>query len=172
VGTWTILTPAPGLVLHLAATDRGICGLSFVESTLQFLAEMERATGIEAWDRDSDSVIGNAAGQLEEYFNAQRHEFKLPLDFRGTPFQQRVWNALLDIPYSETRSYAELARSIGEPKAFRAVGAANGANPIAIIIPCHRVISSGGGLGGYGGGVALKRRLLALESGACHSLFD
>lgn len=172
MGTWTILTPAPGLVLHLAATDRGICGLSFVESTLQFLAEMARATGIEAWDRDADPVIGHAAGQLEEYFTARRREFQLPLDLRGTPFQQKVWNALLEIPYGETRSYAAVARSIGEPKAFRAVGAANGANPVAIIVPCHRVISSGGGLGGYGGGVALKRRLLALESGTCHSLFD
>ena len=172
MGNWTILTPAPGLVLHLAATDRGICGLSFVDSTLEFLAEMERATGIEEWDRDSGPLLGLATGQLEEYFNARRRAFELPLDLRGTPFQQRVWNALLEIPYGETRSYAELARSIGEPKAFRAVGAANGANPIAIIIPCHRVVSSGGGLGGYGGGVPLKRRLLALESGACHGLFD
>lgn len=172
MGNWTILTPAPGLVLHLAATDRGICGLSFVDSTLEFLSEMERTTGIGAWDRDSAPLLGLAAGQLEEYFNARRRAFQLPLDLRGTPFRQRVWNALIEIPYGETRSYAELARSIGEPKAFRAVGAANGANPIAIIVPCHRVVSSGGGLGGYGGGVPLKQRLLALESGACHSLFD
>lgn len=172
MGTWTILTATPGLVLHLAATDRGICGLSFVESTLRFLAEMERATGIVDWGRDSDPVLGRAAGQLEEYFSARRREFQLPLDLRGTPFQQKVWNALLEIPYGETRSYAALARSIGEPKAFRAVGAANGANPVAIVVPCHRVVSSGGGLGGYGGGVSLKKRLLALESGTCHSLFD
>jgi O-6-methylguanine DNA methyltransferase len=160
------------LVLHLAATDRGICGLSFVESTLQFLAEMARATGIAEWDRDSDPVLVQAAGQLDEYFTARRRAFQLPLDLRGTPFQQKVWSALLEIPYGETRSYAELARSIGEPKAFRAVGAANGANPIAIMVPCHRVISSGGGIGGYGGGVPLKKRLLALESGTSHSLFD
>lgn len=172
MGTWTIVNPAPGLVLHLAATDRGICGLSFVESTLEFLAEMERATGIGDWGRDSDPVLSNAAGQLKEYFSARRREFQLPLDLRGTPFQQKVWNALLEIPYGETRSYAALARSIGEPKAFRAVGAANGANPVAIVVPCHRVVSSGGGLGGYGGGVSLKKRLLALESGTCHSLFD
>ena len=172
MGTWTILTPAPGLVLHLAATDRGVCGLSFVESTLQFLAEMTRTTGVGAWERDSSPLLRQAAGQIEEYFNAQRREFQLPLDLRGTPFQQKVWNALLEIPYGETRSYAELARGIGEPKAFRAVGAANGANPVAVIVPCHRVISSGGGLGGYGGGVPLKRRLLALESGTGHRSFD
>jgi O-6-methylguanine DNA methyltransferase len=160
------------LVLHLAATDRGICGLSFVESTLQFLAEMARATGIEEWDRDSDPLLGQAAGQLDEYFTARRRAFQLPLDLRGTPFQQKVWSALIEIPYGETRSYAELARSIGEPKAFRAVGAANGANPVAIVVPCHRVISSRGGIGGYGGGVPLKKRLLALESGMSHSLFD
>jgi O-6-methylguanine DNA methyltransferase len=160
------------LVVHLAATDRGICGLSFAESTLQFLAETARATGIVTWDRDSNPVLIQAVGQLEEYFTARRREFQLPLDPRGTPFQRKVWNALLDIPYGETRTYAELARSIGEPKAFRAVGAANGANPISIVIPCHRVISSGGGLGGYSGGVPLKRRLLALESGTCRSLFD
>lgn len=133
---------------------------------------MARATGIEEWDRDSDPVIGQAAAQLDEYFTGRRRAFQLPLDLRGTPFQQKVWNALLEIPYGETRSYAELARSIGAPKAFRAVGAANGANPIAIVVPCHRVISSGGGVGGYGGGVPLKKRLLALESGTCHSLLD
>ena len=105
-------------------------------------------------------------------FDDEPFEFQLPLDLRGTPFQRKVWNALLDIPYGETRSYAQLARSIGVPNAFRAVGAANGANPISIVIPCHRVISSGGGLGGYGGGLPLKRRLLALESGTCRSLFD
>jgi O-6-methylguanine DNA methyltransferase len=172
VGIWTILTPAPDLVLHLAATDRGICGLSFLESTLQFLTEMARATGVEEWGRGSDPLLGLAAAQLDEYFTARRRTFQLPLDLRGTLFQQKVWNALLEIPYGETRSYADIARSIGAPKAFRAVGAANGANPVAIVVPCHRVVSSGGGVGGYGGGVPLKKRLLALESGMSRSRLD
>ncbi len=89
--------------------------------------------------------------------------FELPLDLRGTPFQRAVWEALQEIPYGETRSYAEIARRVGQPNAVRAVGAANGANPVALIVPCHRVIASGGKLGGYGGGLALKGKLLAME---------
>jgi O-6-methylguanine DNA methyltransferase len=90
-------------------------------------------------------------------------DFALPLDLRGTDFQRRVWDALLAIPYGETRSYAEIARGIREPAAVRAVGAANGANPCSIVVPCHRVVATGGKLGGYGGGLPLKRKLLALE---------
>ncbi len=101
--------------------------------------------------------------ELEDYFAGRRRDFTLPLDLRGTDFQMLCWNALLRIPYGETRTYAEQARAIGHPNAFRAVGAANGANPIAIIVPCHRVINTGGKLGGYGGGLDLKRRLLDLE---------
>jgi O-6-methylguanine DNA methyltransferase len=88
----------------------------------------------------------------------------LPLDLKGTRFQLEVWRALLRIPYAETRSYADLAREVGSPNAARAVGSANGANPVAIIVPCHRVIASGGGLGGYSAGLDCKRKLLALES--------
>ena len=98
--------------------------------------------------------------------------YGLEVDPDGTEFQRRVWAALRRIPAGETTSYGAIARELAMPTASRAVGAANGANPVAIVVPCHRVISSGGGLGGYGGGVALKRRLLALESGTCHSLFD
>ena len=90
-------------------------------------------------------------------------EFTLALDLSGTRFQKRVWRALQGIPFGETRSYAEIARVVGSPKAFRAVGAANGANPLPIVVPCHRVINADGGLGGYGGGLTAKRRLLALE---------
>ena len=105
--------------------------------------------------------------QLLEYFEGKRTAFDLPLDLRGTPFQLEVWRALLAIPYGETRSYAEIARAVGRPAAVRAVGAANGANPIAIVVPCHRVIAADGSLGGYGGGLELKARLLAMErSGA------
>lgn len=101
--------------------------------------------------------------QLREYFARERERFTIPLAPRGTPFQLAVWNALLDVPYGETVSYAELARRIGKPKAVRAVGAANGANPIPVIIPCHRVVGSNGALTGYGGGIARKQWLLAHE---------
>jgi methylated-DNA-[protein]-cysteine S-methyltransferase len=102
-------------------------------------------------------------GQLQEYFSGKRQAFTFPLAPRGTPFQLAVWNALLEIPYGDTISYAELARRIGKPSAVRAVGAANGANPIPVIIPCHRVIGSNGTLTGYGGGIERKQWLLALE---------
>jgi methylated-DNA-[protein]-cysteine S-methyltransferase len=101
--------------------------------------------------------------QLNEYFSGKRQTFDLELAPRGTPFQLAVWNALLEVPYGDTISYAELARRIGKPAAVRAVGAANGANPIPVIIPCHRVIGSNGTLTGYGGGIERKQWLLAHE---------
>ncbi|HYC88747.1 MAG TPA: methylated-DNA--[protein]-cysteine S-methyltransferase [Thermoanaerobaculia bacterium] len=101
--------------------------------------------------------------QLLEYFEGRRKTFDFPLAPKGTPFQLAVWNALLEIPYGDTVTYAELARRIGRPAAIRAVGAANGANPIPVIIPCHRVIGSNGTLTGYGGGIERKQWLLALE---------
>ena len=103
------------------------------------------------------------AAQLREYFAGKRKTFDFPLAPRGTEFQLAVWNALLEIPYGDTVTYAELARRIGKPSAVRAVGAANGANPIPVIIPCHRVIGSNGTLTGYGGGIERKQWLLALE---------
>jgi len=112
---------------------------------------------------DADEVLDRAAAQLEEYFAGKRTEFDLPLELDGTAFQKDVWLALADIPYGKTISYAELANMVGRPSAFRAVGQANGANPIPIVLPCHRVIASGGGIGGYGGGLDMKRQLLALE---------
>ncbi len=104
--------------------------------------------------------------ELEEYFAGARQHFSVAFDLRGTPFQMGVWRALASIPYGETRSYADVARKVKRPNAFRAVGAASGANPLPILIPCHRVIASDGGLGGYGGGLEAKRRLLALEGSA------
>jgi len=101
--------------------------------------------------------------QLEEYFRGKRQAFDIPLHLKGTEFQVAVWNALLEIPYGDTITYAELARRIGRPSAIRAVGAANGANPIPVIVPCHRVIGSNGTLTGYGGGIERKQWLLALE---------
>jgi methylated-DNA-[protein]-cysteine S-methyltransferase len=101
--------------------------------------------------------------QLQEYFSGKRKAFDFPLAPKGTPFQLAVWNALLEIPYGATMTYAQLAHRIGKPNAVRAVGAANGANPIPVIIPCHRVIGSNGTLTGYGGGIERKQWLLALE---------
>jgi methylated-DNA-[protein]-cysteine S-methyltransferase len=109
-------------------------------------------------------AVRQATTELDEYFAGTRTAFDVPLRFTtGTAFQQAVWRALAEIPYGETISYAELAAWVGRPSAFRAVGQANGANPLAIVYPCHRVIASGGGLGGYGGGLDLKQKLLALE---------
>lgn len=117
------------------------------------------------WDHD-DAAFGDVVSQLTEYFEGRRRQFDLPLAPEGTPFQQRVWGALLDIPYGETISYGELASRIGRRSASRAVGLANGSNPLPIVIPCHRVIGANGKLTGYGGGLAIKERLLALERGA------
>jgi methylated-DNA-[protein]-cysteine S-methyltransferase len=108
-------------------------------------------------------VLALAQRQLEQYFARERREFELPLAPEGTAFQQRVWRALLAIPCGATRSYGEIARAIGRPAASRAVGAANGRNPIAIVVPCHRVIGSNGTLTGYGGGLPAKRWLLDHE---------
>jgi methylated-DNA-[protein]-cysteine S-methyltransferase len=115
------------------------------------------------WKRD-DAALKQPRTQLQAYFAGELRDFELPLAAEGTPFQQRVWRALRDIPYGKTISYGELARRIGQPTASRAVGLANGRNPIAIVVPCHRVIGANGSLTGYGGGLARKRWLLAHES--------
>ena len=117
--------------------------------------------------RDPDNkVLALTTEQLEEYFDGRRTVFDVPLDTSvGTPFQRMVWAALREIPYGETWTYGQLARHIGQPTAFRAVGLANGKNPISILVPCHRVIGSGGSLTGYGGGLERKQLLLALERG-------
>jgi methylated-DNA-[protein]-cysteine S-methyltransferase len=114
------------------------------------------------WTRD-DARLGAARRQLEQYFAGRRTTFDLPLALDGTPFQKRVWRALLAIPYGATASYGEIARAIGAPGAARAVGGANHVNPIPIIVPCHRVIGADGSLTGYGGGEHRKRHLLDLE---------
>ncbi|MEH3145953.1 MAG: methylated-DNA--[protein]-cysteine S-methyltransferase [Methylobacterium frigidaeris] len=116
------------------------------------------------WRRD-DAAFPEVRAQLGAYFDGRSTRFDIPLDPRGTPFQLRVWEALTAIPPGETISYGELARRIGQPTASRAVGAANGANPLPVIVPCHRVIGAGGGLTGFGGGIETKRWLLALERG-------
>lgn len=117
-----------------------------------------------AWGHSARGPIGEAIRQLHDYFAGRRTEFDLPLAPEGTPFQRAVWRQLQDIPYGETISYGELARRVGNPKASRAVGSANGANQIPIVIPCHRVIAAGGKLGGFGGGLRVKQALLELET--------
>ena len=125
----------------------------------------------EAIDDDQHPVLQETERQLGEYFSGKRKEFSVPLDMRGTAFQKSVWEALLAIPFGETRSYGQLARQLGNPNATRAVGAANGRNPLSIIVPCHRVIGSSGSLTGFGGGLEIKARLLSLE-GSGTTLFD
>ena len=119
-----------------------------------------------------DGALGNAIRQLDEYFAGTRREFELDLAPQGTPFQLAVWNALLAIPYGATASYGDIARSVGRPNAVRAVGQANGRNPLAIVVPCHRVIGSDHSLTGYGGGIDRKRFLLALEGAAITPSLD
>jgi methylated-DNA-[protein]-cysteine S-methyltransferase len=117
-----------------------------------------------AWERD-DAALGDVGRQLDEYFVGERHEFELELALAGNPFELSVWEALRAIPYGETVSYGQIARQIGHPDAPRAVGLANGRNPVAVIVPCHRVIGADGSLTGYGGGLERKRFLLDLEAG-------
>ncbi|QVI30449.1 methylated-DNA--[protein]-cysteine S-methyltransferase [Mycolicibacterium neoaurum] len=126
----------------------------------------------EGWEVDDDA-FGDAVAQLTAYFAGTLTEFDLDLDLVGTPFQQGVWQALLSIPYGQTRTYGEIARQVGSPTAFRAVGLANGHNPIGIIVPCHRVIGANGSLTGYGGGLERKRSLLDMEKRLSElTLFD
>lgn len=114
---------------------------------------------------DREPILLETQRQLDEYFAGQRTRFDLELDFNGTPFQKQVWNALLTIPFGETRSYQQLATQVGNPKASRAVGAANGKNPISIVAPCHRVVGASGALTGFAGGLEAKAILLRLEAG-------
>jgi methylated-DNA-[protein]-cysteine S-methyltransferase len=138
----------------------GAAGLAAV-----FWEKQEPAESGFELDREDDRepVLGRAACELREYFAGERREFSVPLDFTGTAFQNKVWQALRTIPFGETRTYGELAAQIGAPKASRAVGAANGRNPIPIILPCHRVIGASGSLTGFGGGLPMKKQLLAHE---------
>jgi methylated-DNA-[protein]-cysteine S-methyltransferase len=149
---WIEWKEIDGVPMRLVAGDSGL-------RMIEFFPE-EPAAGTESC---SHAVLIEAIGQLREYFEGRRQEFTVPLDLAGTGFQLRVWRALLAIPYGETRTYREIATAIEAPTAVRAVGAANGANPLPIIVPCHRVIGSSGKLVGYGGGLPLKKRLLELE---------
>lgn len=141
--------------LLLAGTRAGLLRIEFASGT-------SRRGPDPAWRRD-DRCLEDAANQLRDYFAGARREFDLALDPRGTDFQLRTWRALRDIPFGATATYADIARAIGKPQAARAVGAANGRNPLPIVVPCHRVIGSDGSLTGFGGGTDVKRALLQLE---------
>ena len=153
--------------LIAGATPEAICLLEFPDRRMidTQLATVRQRYGLPLVPGESE-LLEHLRTQLAEYFAGTRRVFDLPLDYAGTPFQREVWDALLRIPYGETRGYAELAAAIGRPGAARAVGHANGQNRIAIVIPCHRVIAADGGLGGYGGGLWRKLRLLEAEA-AC-----
>jgi methylated-DNA-[protein]-cysteine S-methyltransferase len=131
-------------------------------NVLWFQSETRAMKPDSSWRRD-ERPLRRALEELQEYFAGKRHDFTLDVQPAGTPFQRTVWNELRRIPYGETISYGELADRVGNPKASRAVGLANGANPISIVVPCHRVIGANGKLTGYGGGLNIKEKLLALE---------
>jgi methylated-DNA-[protein]-cysteine S-methyltransferase len=148
--------PSPVGRLMLAASDRG---LRWIESERPTHAVLRGAD----WVEQETPLLRETRRQLDAYFAGHLRAFDLPLDAQGTEFQLRVWAALLDIRYGTTCSYGDIARRLGDLKSTRAVGAANGRNPIAIVVPCHRVIGADGTLTGYGGGIAMKRHLLELE---------
>ncbi|WP_434597232.1 methylated-DNA--[protein]-cysteine S-methyltransferase [Pseudomonas sp. R4-83] len=157
---YTFITlPSPVGELKLVANDSRLAAILWENDKPNRvrLGPMSEAPG--------NPVLQNAARQLEEYFSGTRERFELELDFTGTPFQKQVWAALLTIPFGETRTYRQIAEQIGNPTAVRAVGAANGRNPISIVAPCHRVIGASGKLTGFAGGLEAKERLLTLEGG-------
>lgn len=145
--------------LKLVASDKGLIAVLWENDT----PNRVRLVGLVK--RHSHPVLMEAERQLGQYFEGKRRSFSVALDMRGTPFQKSVWEALLSIPFGETRSYRDIAKKLGNPEATRAVGAANGRNPISIIVPCHRVIGSNGKLRGFAGGLETKARLLELEQG-------
>jgi O-6-methylguanine DNA methyltransferase len=158
--------------LRLASTGAGLACVELPHASGRGLSGWMRRCLPEARVVEGFAPNRRAARQILEYLGGQRIAFELELDLHGTGFQIEVWSALREIPYGETRTYAEVAHEIGHPRAVRAVGTASGANPLALLIPCHRVIAAGGKLGGYGGGLELKARLLAMERADRGQLFQ
>ncbi len=153
-----VIHDSPVGPLSLVSSGQALTALAFDNHSrpIRPLAEAEPG---------NDAILDEARRQLDAYFAGKIQRFNLPLAPRGTPFQERVWMALRDIPYGETCSYSDIAAAVGAPRAVRAVGGANGNNPISIIVPCHRVIGAGGALTGFGGGIDRKRYLLTHEQG-------
>jgi len=150
---WRRFEAAGQFAFGVVASDAGIRAI-----------ELHAAAELPGRECESNPLLTQAVAQLRAYFAGELRDFDLTLDLQGTDFQRRVWRQLRNIPYGETRSYSCVANALGTPKAVRAVGAANGRNPIPIVVPCHRVIGAGGSLVGYGGGLPLKRFLLDLEA--------
>ena len=151
------IAPSPVGKLKIVATDRGLAAVLWENE------DPKRVRLGAMLENPQHPVLVQTMQQLREYFAGARTNFTVPLDMTGTEFQKRVWSALLAIPFGETRTYGELARQLGNPKASRAVGAANGKNPISIITPCHRMVGSDGSLTGFAGGLATKQFLLTHE---------
>ncbi len=154
--------PSPWGSLRLLATEQGLCRVV-----------LPGETGLDQWIArhlpgstliEGAALVREAIHQLHRYFAGEKQPFDLPLELYGTPFQKAIWSALREIPYGQTRSYAQVAAAVGRPRATQSVGSAIGSNPLPILIPCHRVIRSDGSLGGYGGGLRMKQALLRLES--------
>ncbi len=157
--------------LFIAATDKGVRLLSFVEGYkhdghMEALARDPEAETPSASEQAALSIIEETQRQLNEYFEGNRREFDIPLDLKGTAFQSRVWQTIAAIPFGETASYSEVAISAGAPNAYRAAGSACGANPVVILVPCHRVVGTDRGLHGFGGGLDTKVWLLRHEGSA------
>ncbi len=163
--TTLVALPTSLGTFEAALTQRGVCCLTFPNqpgARDRWLGRHARGIAVHA----GDDRAGALAGELDAYLRGQLGQLAAPVDLIGTPFQVAVWRQLQAIPYGEVRSYADVARAVGRPAAVRAVGAANGANPVPVIVPCHRVIGSAGALTGFGAGIEWKRRLLATENPA------
>ena len=155
---------APFGVLTVVGSDLGIRYVMFAND-----AHPKHLEQLQISDTEIHGSVNDAITQLDEYFNGSRRDFDLPLDLCGTEFQVEAWKALADIPYGHTASYGQQAASIGRPKAVRAIGGANGRNPVAIVLPCHRIVGADGSLTGFGGGIEVKKWLLDHEQSMLHS---
>jgi len=151
----TLVMSSPVGMLRLTASARGVKSIEVIKGSRAANATVPR--------NGAGTIVRQAEKELREYFSGRRQKFTVKLDLDGTEFQRTAWEAMRRIPFGSTISYGDQAKAIGKPKAFRAVGSANGRNPVPIIVPCHRVLASDGSLGGYSLGLSMKRRLLALE---------
>ena len=142
--------------LYLVASPEGLQAIYWNRLSVPMAKQLDRS-------RVSEKILDNTQTQLTEYFAGKRKSFNLPLDLKGTEFQKKVWAELAKIPFGKTVAYKDIAKRIKNPKAVRAVGSANGKNPVCIIIPCHRVIAADGSIGGYAGGIPTKKKLLSIE---------